>query len=354
MKKIIIAILILMILISLGLLFFLILGNPKPRDIVYEDHWENSAYYKIRDSLDEQKSFKIIIPENFFISQDRMVEIAQEAYLNSPKVIAFTGYSYLSGIIKYEYDMDYIERKNKAKRVQDEIDLALDEIIPNASTYYDKIILAHDYLIDHIEYDTDLDFQLDLNGNYNSAHDSYGAMVEGVAVCDGYAKAYKMLLDELGVNSILVYGEGEGIPHAWNMVEINNEFYHVDTTWNDQEAMPVHFYFLATDEIMEKKHIWSDKYPKATSTKENYFFRNSLVCKDSEKLKLLIESNLLKGESSMEFLLWEFPHNEAAVKSWVSEAVRNSGMRIGQYTYVYDEDLDFLLLMMGEVYEKAI
>ena len=63
----------------------------------------------------------------------------------------------------------------------------------------------------------------------------YGALVLGEAVCEGYAKAYKTVLDEMGVPCVLVNGyllsdEGSYEPHLWTDVEIDGAWYMVDPT----------------------------------------------------------------------------------------------------------------------------
>ena len=95
---------------------------------------------------------------------------------------------------------------------------------------FEKIKQVHDWLIDNIEYDTRLEA--------NEPYSIYGALVEGRAVCEGYARSFKYILDELGIPCVLVSGtgtnsNGETESHAWNYVQLNGEWYAIDVTWDD-------------------------------------------------------------------------------------------------------------------------
>ena len=94
----------------------------------------------------------------------------------------------------------------------------------------EKIRQVHNWLIDNIEYDT--------NFESNEPYSIYGALKEGKAVCEGYARSFKYILDELGIPCVLVSGTGTNSndqteSHAWNYVEIAGEWYAVDVTWDD-------------------------------------------------------------------------------------------------------------------------
>lgn len=94
----------------------------------------------------------------------------------------------------------------------------------------EKAQLIHDWLINVVEYEQN---ETDLN-----RHDIYGTLYKKKAVCEGYARAYKYLLEQAGVPCVLVSGTGtnsEGMQesHAWNYVQLNHKWYAVDITWDD-------------------------------------------------------------------------------------------------------------------------
>lgn len=95
---------------------------------------------------------------------------------------------------------------------------------------YNDIKLVHDYLVDNIQYDTTI--------SRDNIYDVYGALINHVAVCEGYARSFKYILDEMGIPCVLVIGtgtnsRGETERHAWNYVKIQEKWYAVDCTWDD-------------------------------------------------------------------------------------------------------------------------
>lgn len=99
-----------------------------------------------------------------------------------------------------------------------------------SGTNYQKTLQIHDFLIDNLAYDE----------TYSRANNDnlIGVFYDGNVVCEGYAKAFKYLLDGLEIPCILVIGDavnsvGTSEKHMWNYVKINDEWYAVDVTWDD-------------------------------------------------------------------------------------------------------------------------
>ena len=146
-----------------------------------------------------------------------------------------------------------------------QIEQIRDEILNNRkSNTYDNIKMVHDYLIENIEYDTTI--------SKSNIYNIYGAMVNGRAVCEGYARSFKYLMDALGIPCTLVIGEatnseGQTEKHAWNYVKLNEIWYAVDTTWDDPVsangvvtlAAKVK-YLLKGANTMQKDHIPSGQF----------------------------------------------------------------------------------------------
>ena len=94
---------------------------------------------------------------------------------------------------------------------------------------------------------------------------SYGALVEGNAVCEGYAAAMQLLLRSAGIPCRVVNGTADGVAHAWNAVQLNGEWYHLDPTWGDMESGIRYDYFNVTSEILLLDHTISPDYAMLTS-----------------------------------------------------------------------------------------
>ena len=139
------------------------------------------------------------------------------------------------------------------EKMEQAIAAALSRVEPDMSQA-EKALVLHNYLVDTVAYDRGLL----VNGEVSDSavYSAYGALVNGDAVCNGYALAYQMLLKQVGINAIKV--TSTPMDHAWNLVEIDGSWYHVDTTWDDPapnlEGGGNHFYFLRSDESMNR--VW--------------------------------------------------------------------------------------------------
>ena len=136
----------------------------------------------------------------------------------------------------------------------------------------------HDKLNDMVSYDREL-LELGLGG-YDLAHTAYGALVNNgrgkshKAVCDGYACAYQYLLGKAGICAAQVTGTAQeqggdtlwgDAYHAWNIVELDGEWYEVDCCWDDVglEEMPDHYLKREIKKIEDKyfyvTHHWFNR-----------------------------------------------------------------------------------------------
>lgn len=207
-------------------------------------------------------------PEVFYINVNKM-------YLNIETTTKGNNVTY-NVFINSGNQANYLEDGYNSK---EQIDMALAEIenVKNqilsqkTGDAYQDIKMVHDYLIDSVEYDTTLS-----NPNI---YNIYGALVSKSSVCEGYAKAYKYLMDALGIPCVIVIGtgtnsSGQSENHAWNYVQINNIWYGVDTTWDDPVVIgggrPTqtarYQYFLKGENTLNKDHFPNGQFTQGGNT----------------------------------------------------------------------------------------
>lgn len=82
------------------------------------------------------------------------------------------------------------------------------------------------------------------------AGSEYGALVYGTCVCEGYALTFQCFAEALGLDSMVVTGDTAGAHHAWNLVRVDGQWYHVDVTWMDSgdPERPDESWLLRSDE----------------------------------------------------------------------------------------------------------
>ena len=137
-------------------------------------------------------------------------------------------------------DKPYKRYENEMKAFNDAVDSFMSDIDLEGSDYQIARQI-HDKLIAMVTYDDEA-----VKSETNDlAHTAYGALVENssgmphMAVCDGYSQAFVYLLQQAGIDAAVVLGEGGSSksgtgPHAWSMVKLGEEWYEVDSTWDDQ------------------------------------------------------------------------------------------------------------------------
>ncbi len=130
---------------------------------------------------------------------------------------------------------------------------ALECVLPGMDALQTALVL-HDYLALHVGYD----YENYLQGTVpDSSFRAYGALVNKIAVCQGYAEAYQVLLGRCGIEA--AYVSSGQMNHGWTLLHLGDHWYHVDVTWDDPvpdtPGKARHEYFLLSDEaISDEAH----------------------------------------------------------------------------------------------------
>ncbi len=178
----------------------------------------------------------------------------------------------------YDYAEGFFSAESQQEKLQKEIKRVAELAKNHSSDDYERMIFVHDYLIENARYDHD-----GLDEYYKTNHapsceyifSAYGCLVNGDTVCSGYAKAYQLVMRELGYDCIYVVGDA-GEAHGWNCVYIDGEGYYVDITWDDYDMdkeAPAYNYAFITENDLEKTHTIDTEFapPTCNATDYNYF-----------------------------------------------------------------------------------
>jgi hypothetical protein len=110
-------------------------------------------------------------------------------------------------------------------------------------------------LLDASTFDQGAARTISMHGTQNLAATAFGALVNGRAVGEGFAMAFKALCDELGFECIVVLGYYQGMLHAWNIVALYGDYYHIDLAMSDISGIETSF--LRTDaDFLEMGYEW--------------------------------------------------------------------------------------------------
>lgn len=139
-----------------------------------------------------------------------------------------------------------------------------DSLITDSMTDYEKIETIHDYIVDNTKFDTDKSDNIN-NPNFVDIYKSstaFGALINNYAICAGYTDAMSLFLDAFGIKNYRIASEN----HIWNFVYLDNNWYHLDLTWDDQNtsnSKPLRTYFLITTEKLENIKDGAHNYNKS-------------------------------------------------------------------------------------------
>ncbi len=162
-------------------------------------------------------------------------------------------------------NMNYLSTKDEEYKVNSEVKRVLDELNVYDKDDYTKVKAVHDYIVKNINYDYTF-----------SNHSAYNAIVDKSTVCQGFASLTYKMLRELGLGVRYISGTGNGGAHAWNIVKLNNKWYNLDNTWDENISNDDYIsyeYFLKPSNDFEDHNRdeeyntseFNEQYPMATS-----------------------------------------------------------------------------------------
>lgn len=149
---------------------------------------------------------------------------------------------------------------SQIETIESKVDDIYNELIKDNMNDNEKIKSIHDYIINTTKYDTD---RSDNKITKYHSDIAYGALIEHYAICGGYADSMKLFLDKLNIPNYKISSEN----HIWNLVKLDNKWYHLDLTWDDPvtstgEDVLEYDYFLITTEQLKKletdQHIFDE------------------------------------------------------------------------------------------------
>ena len=237
---------------------------------------QQKAYYAMKEGLlNLQDSFPVPM-----LSAKELSDIYFMIRLDCPAIfysVTFS-YKYYADSTAVELIPKYLFSKDKIKEHRQAMESRIKKLARQAADLgeKEKELFIHDFIVKNVKYDK-------LKKEYS--HEIIGALGNGVAVCEGIAKAVKILCDELGIWCIIALSEAnpeKGIKyrHAWNVIQIGGQYYHLDVTFDNtlsKEDTIRYDYVNLSDQQIFRDHepvIW--KVP-VCSDKDHFYYREKKV-----------------------------------------------------------------------------
>lgn len=161
-----------------------------------------------------------------------------------------------------KYLMKVQERKTVIEQCEIQKRIILSRL--NALSPIETVKKLHDIIARNVRYQDDKEL---------NDHTIVGPLLNRKAVCDGFSKLFKYILDERNIPCLVIRGKAfrndltTSEEHTWNMVKIDEKWLHVDVTFDATISMKGNIrydYFLLNDEMIMCDHYFNrSKYPRS-------------------------------------------------------------------------------------------
>ena len=273
---------------------------------------KNERYYYSIMTPEEKKAYKLIYNglktrnTHIFVigiaDPDRIRQIYLNVLYDTPlffyvnqRVIKMNG-SYN----QWSLYPEYLYSEKETIVITNDIRKKVDKVVEKGSRFADNMFRLEKYLHDSVVKSVAYDYEALSKMDCYNAHSIVGAFLENRAVCEGIAKSFKLLCNEFDIKCFIVVGMAstkgifnENSYHAWNIVKIGDESYHVDVTWDnlyDRKWKHISYdYFNVSTEDILLDHRPLGILPVCNATTLNYFYSTKSLVYTYEDLVRLIE-----------------------------------------------------------------
>lgn len=224
-----------------------------------------NIYYTVLNAGKEE--FQFYCPDTYETCIEEVTNIANDQELLSSInnfVHPFNSFSHLettydtTGKVEITIEHTYSDQEKELLRAK--VDSIEQEIWQDTMTTEEKIKAAHDYIINHSQYDV---ARSDHNIIEYQSDTAYGPLLQGYSLCGGYTDAMALFLNDLQLKNYKIASAS----HIWNGVYLNNEWLHLDLTWDDpitsdgSNLLEYRFFLISTDTLKflePQQHIYDE------------------------------------------------------------------------------------------------
>lgn len=278
------------------------------------DYHQQLVYDMIKEAAEQTASYT----EQFVAELDKesFVKIVRALGADNPELF-YVDYESLE--LRESEDgrmlvrMKYRASRNRIAEMMAELDAKASEITERADKYtgsYERELFLHDYITETASLVSEFAETADTEASDEGGElrtvsafvdTVYGVLVECAGNVKGYALAMKYLMNRCGEPCFLVFGKlSGGEEHVWNLVYINDKFYHTDVAWDDADIryseLKFHAYFNLSEAAVTLSRSLSDPELIPASENENdYYFASGLVAKNEAELKAIVYEQITEA-----------------------------------------------------------
>jgi hypothetical protein len=294
---------------------------------------------RISKNVDIMKVMQTVLGDNPHINYFNKTQIQLEESVFSKKMILVNALP-----------------SSQAEKRNHEMDIVVTDILSSIRqvnrTDYSQLLKLYEMLQTAIKYDKDELNSMSRGVSMNpDSHNAYGALVKGLAVCDGFSSAFVLLANKLGFEAMTVIGASAYTtsaftPHAWNILKFQDKYYHVDLTWDARkfEEFDDHSYayFMLSDDDMGSDHNWDRKTtPPCLDSTMSYYHTRKLCVANVNELEEAVRVFSLYPKGAFRIKVsraFNLPQNAGEfLAQTFANRIATSGQRL-QFSYGWNEN----------------
>ena len=187
----------------------------------------------------------------------------------------------------------------KDKYILEQAKKAIKSNIKDSMTDYEKEKAIYDYMFKMTSFDKNSLAAIPSSGEY--AHTPYGFFKNHSTICVGNATTFKLFMDMLGIECKIIHSTENG-EHAWDIVKLDDGWYHVDLTFdNVVTGKPSYSFFNVNDDAKNNgDYPWdTSAFPKCDATKYSYPYNESVAVKSVYDIPAQIKKAIDKKLNSI-------------------------------------------------------
>lgn len=286
---------------------------------------------------------------------EMLEDILYKVYYQNPYILGMCSfaYDYASMTLKITYNYSVEEIKQRQQEITEEANKVVSQVIKEGMSQEEKQMALYKYLEENCEYDTAALEDAEANGfkksadnTYEDAFNTYGILVKKKGVCQSYAYTYKLLCHLCDVDCIVMTGFLNGnLPHAWNMVQLGDKWYQVDSTNNGKSIGIPYFLYNADSDIADLTGFTPDRKfaldgdvsdYETQDTSQEYYTANQLSADSMDAYEQILD-RVLTGEQERISIRYNGSFSEEELVQSVQTVYSKHGLdgQLEKLGYVY-------------------
>ncbi|MBE5776842.1 MAG: hypothetical protein E7326_04990 [Clostridiales bacterium] len=200
--------------------------------------------------------------------------------------------------------------------VPEKLSYVVNTTVKAGMSQYETALSLYDWVCANVTYDDD--YLVDNVPTSSLGVGGEAALLDGIAVCHGFAQAYEWLLEEVGIAAHYVtgYANYNGAAHAWNLAKLDDKWYQFDPTWDDDGNGETHNYFGLSDYAMNSNHtqeththILCNDYDANYNYQQGHY--DEVLAYVKNQINAAIKNNVYSGSVDVsaytDYLFWWYP-----------------------------------------------